>query len=95
MIDLSQLLGVLVVFGSLLGTLIFLKRKGFAVWQGRSPVSSSGGAKRLQVRERVSLTATHSLHLVDADGRSFLIAVGPNSSQCISELTKQPTEVRS
>ena len=91
MIQLSQILGIVIVFGSLLASLVWLRSKGVAAWQSKTSPTSQN--RRLQVRERVSLTATHSLHLIDADGKLLLIAVSPGSCSCISDLTA-PREVR-
>jgi flagellar biosynthetic protein FliO len=67
---------VLVVFGLLGGLLWFAKRRGLAAFR----VTGRGGSgRRLEVLERVPLTAQHALHLVRVADRTVLIATAPSS----------------
>jgi flagellar biogenesis protein FliO len=68
---------VLAVFGLLGGLLWFAKRRGLAAF----PLGSrrSGNERRLEVLERVPLTAQHALHLVRVSDRTVLIATAPTS----------------
>ena len=45
--------------------------------QRRGMATLSGQERRLQVVERVSLTAQHSLHLVRVDGKHLIVSSGP------------------
>jgi flagellar biogenesis protein FliO len=68
---------VLAVFG-LLGVLLwYSKRRGWASF----PVGArrGGNGRRLEVLERVPLTAQHALHLVRVSDRTVLIATAPSS----------------
>jgi flagellar biogenesis protein FliO len=68
---------VLAVFGLLGALLWFSKRRGwaaFSIGQRRS-----GNGRRLEVLERVPLTAQHALHLVRVSDRTVLIATAPSS----------------
>jgi flagellar biosynthetic protein FliO len=74
----EQTLAVFIVLGLLLTSLWLLRRKGFArVKLGFA--SSVGGARRMELVERMPLTPHHSLHLVRVDDRLVLIGVSPQS----------------
>jgi flagellar biogenesis protein FliO len=76
--QLTEQLGmVLAVFALLGGLLWFARRRGMASFPLGSRKSGSG--RRLEVLERVPLTAQHSLHLVRVSGRTVLIATAPSS----------------
>src|SRR5271170_7401292 len=68
---------VLAVFGLLGALLWFSKRRGWAAF----PISArrGGNGRRLEVLERVPLTAQHALHLVRVVDRTVLIATAPSS----------------
>jgi flagellar biogenesis protein FliO len=73
----EQITMILAVF-ALLGVLLwFAKRRGMASF----PVSlrRAGGGRRVEVLERVPLTAQHALHLVRVGDRTVLIATAPSS----------------
>jgi len=67
---------VLLVFALLGGLLWFTKKRGLAAFRvgGRSE-----NGRRLEVLERVPLTAQHALHLVRVADRTILIATAPSS----------------
>lgn len=70
----QPLLAVIGVFLLLGASLWWLRRKGLAQF-------TTGGtrpARRLEVLERLPLTAQHSLHLVRMDQRTILIALSPS-----------------
>jgi flagellar biogenesis protein FliO len=68
---------VLLVFVLLGGLLWFSKRRGLASF----PIGMrrNGNGRRLEVLERVPLTAQHALHLVRVADRTVLIATAPSS----------------
>jgi flagellar biosynthetic protein FliO len=68
---------VLLVFGLLGGLLWFTKKRGLAAFS--LGARRSGNGRRLEVLERVPLTAQHSLHLVRVSDRTVLIATAPSS----------------
>jgi flagellar biosynthetic protein FliO len=68
---------VLLVFALLGGLLWFSKRRGLASFALRG--RRGGGARRLEVLERVPLTPHHALHLVRVADRTVLIATAPSS----------------
>ena len=73
---LQQFLAVFLVLALLLGALWLARRKGVASL--RLPlVRSSGAARNMQVVERVTLSAQHSLHLVSLGGRLIVVGVSP------------------
>ena len=65
----AAILGILVV---LAGTVWALQRRGLATLTLRP-----GTARRMQVLERLPLTAQHALHLVRVDGKVLLVASAP------------------
>lgn len=72
---------------------------GAALWALRRGVGSSGGllgrvslarpakdkTRSLQLLERVVLTPQHSLHLVRADGREWLLATHPQGCTVVND----------
>ena len=70
--------GIVLVMALLGGALMILKRRGIVV-----PRLQSGGVKKLEVMERVSLGPNHALHLVRTGDRCVLIATGPSSCQLL------------
>jgi flagellar biosynthetic protein FliO len=79
----QQAFSVLVVLCLLGGTLWWLRRKGIAALSFRAP----GGAKHrsIQVVERMALTPQHSLHLVQVEGRTMLIAASPGGCTILAD----------
>jgi flagellar biogenesis protein FliO len=78
--DVVQPLAAIVFVMALLGGALLMLRKRGAV-SFRLPGTTGSVPRRLEVVERLSLGAHHSLHLVRADGRVLLIATAPNSCQ--------------
>jgi flagellar biogenesis protein FliO len=68
---------VLLVFALLGGVLWLAKKRGMAAWG--AGVRRGGNGRRLEVLERVPLTAQHALHLVRVSNRTVLIATAPSS----------------
>ena len=74
----EQILAIFIVLGLLISGLWLLRRKGFAsVKLGLA--KGLGGARRMELLERMPLTPQHSLHLVRVEGRLILIGVSPGS----------------
>jgi flagellar biogenesis protein FliO len=72
----QQMLAVLTVMGLLFGSLQWLRRRGLA--HLRTGVGLRKRSRRLELLEKLPLTAQHSLHVVRMDGRSLLIGVSPS-----------------
>ena len=72
---LEQIVMVFMVFALLGGMLWVLRSKGLASF--RFPRKSSGSGKQLELMERLSLTPSHSIHLVRFENRTLLIGVAP------------------
>ncbi len=72
----EQILAALFVLALLVATLWLLRRKGIAT-MNLIP-KRFGTAKRMQIVERVSLTAHHSLHLIRVQNRTILVGVSPS-----------------
>jgi flagellar biogenesis protein FliO len=70
--------GVVLVMSLLGGALLVLKRRGLVV-----PRLQSGGVRKLEIIERVSLGPHHALHLVRTGDRCVLIATSPSSCQLL------------
>jgi len=85
----SQILAVSLVLGLLILSLWFLRRKGLAKFS-----LAAGGRRnapgRIQLVDRKPLTASHSLHLVQVDGRMILIGVSPGSCQALHSFVAEP-----
>lgn len=75
--DLVQQLAMVVLVLALLAGLLWTVR-GRRLASFRLGGRASGSAKRLQVIERLPLTASHSLHLVRMADRVLLIGVAPS-----------------
>ena len=76
--QLTEQLGMVLLVFALLGALLwFAKRRGLASFPLGSRKNGSG--RRLEVLERVPLTAQHALHLVRVSDRTVLIATAPSS----------------
>jgi flagellar biogenesis protein FliO len=72
----QQLLAVLLVMALLFGSLEWLRRRGLSNFGAGLRFRKS--PKRLELLEKLPLTAQHSLHVVRMDGRSLLIGVSPS-----------------
>lgn len=91
----EQILAALFVIGLLLATVWVLRRKGFAA---ANPIWKRGRcSNNMQVIEKLSLTAQHSLHLVRLGDELILIGVSPSSCGQIATVRAgaQQTEMRS
>lgn len=77
---LQQMLAVMAVFGLLGGALWWLRRRGLARFAIGSVKKTSGV---LSQSERLSISATHTLHLVRMADRAILIASWPGGCQAI------------
>lgn len=71
----QQITGVFVVLVLLLGSLWFLRRKGFAQFSVARGNPRPG--RPLEVIDRVTLTPHHSLHLVRMADRVLLVGLSP------------------
>ena len=81
----QQYLAVFLVLALLFGTLWCVRRKGMAAISLRQFRSASGD-RQMQVLERVSLTAQHSLHLVALPGRLLVVSVSPSGCNQVALL---------
>jgi flagellar biogenesis protein FliO len=73
----EQISMVLAVFALLGGLLWFARRRGMATFT--IGARRSANARRMEVVERLPLTAQHALHLVRVSDRTVLIATAPSS----------------
>lgn len=90
---LQQFLAVFLVLGLLVGALWLARRKGFASM--RLPlVRSSASGRNMQVIERVTLSAQHSLHLVSLGGRLIVVGVSPGGVSRVAVLPANAIEER-
>jgi flagellar biogenesis protein FliO len=80
----QPLLAVVLVVALLCGSLYFLRLRGAAAF--RLPRISSGGLRKLEVLERVSLGPHHALHVVRVGDRSIVLATAPSSCQVVCDL---------
>jgi flagellar biosynthetic protein FliO len=83
----EQVSMVLLVFALLGGMLWFLKRRGVAALSFTSRKSRK--TRRLEVLERVPLTAQHALHLVRVSGKTLLIGTAPTSCTLLDTPAQQ------
>lgn len=79
----EQIAMVLLVFAILGGLLWFLKQRGLASLA--LPARRGGSIRRLEVLERVPLTAQHALHLVRISGKVLLIGTSPSGCTRLDE----------
>ncbi len=77
--NLGQLGAVLLVLALLSGAVYGLKKKGLTGIVRNLPLPS--GPKRLQVLERVALTAQHTLCLVRVGDRELIVTTAPGNCQ--------------
>ena len=86
-----QISGALLVLGLLAGTLLVLQRQGRASFHGFRP-NRAAGPKRLEVIERVPLSAQHSLQLVRCDNRTLLLSLHPGGCNLLLTTDQKQTE---
>lgn len=77
---LQQMLAVLAVFGFLGGSLWWLRRRGLARFSMGADRKRTGVLTQV---ERLSLSPTHTLHLVRMADRGILVASWPGGCQAI------------
>ncbi len=90
---LQQILAALLVLALLMATLWLLRRKGLASVHMTLP-KRSGAARQIDVIERMSLTAHHSLHLVRVHDRTILIGVSPSGCRRIASFRDSAGDAR-
>jgi flagellar biogenesis protein FliO len=75
----NQLAAVTVVLGSLLGLLVWLRKRGYVATR---LTGSLGGAraKELQVVDRVVVSPQHTLVLLEVQGTRMLVCLSPGGS---------------
>ncbi|HYP14162.1 MAG TPA: flagellar biosynthetic protein FliO [Bryobacteraceae bacterium] len=79
--DWTQLAAVLFVLGSLAALLWWLRAKGGASSVlAKMPGASGNRPRELRVLERVSITAQHSLILIEISGERMLVSFSPGHS---------------
>ena len=84
----QQMLAVLFVMGLLLVALQWLRRRGLA--HIRTGLGLRRSPRRLELLEKLPLTAQHSLHVVRMDGRSLLIGVSPSGCALLESVNTEP-----
>ena len=89
--SLQQPLSVLLVLGLLGGTLWWLRTRGMAQFGRRG---QGGRTKRLRSLERLSLTPQHSLHIVEVEGKTVLIATSPGGCSILEGGSGARTEAQ-
>lgn len=89
----EQILAALFVLALLAGTLWLLRRKGVASLNLTLP-KRFGGAKQMDLIERISLSAHHSLHLVRVRNRTILISVSPSGCNRIASFRDSPVPAK-
>jgi len=88
---LQQFLAVFLVLALLIAALWLMRRKGFA--SVRFPlVRSAGASRKMQVVERVTLSAQHSLHLVSLGGQLIVVGVSPGGCNRIAVVPAEAIE---
>lgn len=87
MSDIQNSLGVLATLAVLGVTLWWLRRKGAA--QFAFGLAQGQRAKRMKAVERLSLTPQHSLHLVEVEGRTLLVAAGPGGCSILESVASE------
>ncbi|HZQ54360.1 MAG TPA: flagellar biosynthetic protein FliO [Bryobacteraceae bacterium] len=84
----QQLLAIFLVLALLVTTLWLLRRKGLASLNLSLP-RRSAGPKEMELIERLTLTAHHSLHLVRVKDRVLLIGLSPSGCNTLTEVQTQ------
>ena len=85
MIGIEQIGPVIVVFALLGAILWWLRRRGLAHIAFPGVRAPRGGARQLELIERLPLTPQHSLHMVRAGGRTLLIGVAPTGCNVLAD----------
>lgn len=79
----QKIAAVFLVLGLLAAFLAVLRRKNQGIW--KMPFRTAAAkTRRVEVLERVPLTAHHSLHLVRIEDRVLLIGVSPSGCNRIA-----------
>jgi flagellar biosynthetic protein FliO len=84
---LQQLLAIFLVLALLVTTLWLLRRKGLANLNLSLP-RRSAGPKEMELVERITLSAHHSLHLVRVKDRILLIGLSPSGCTTLESFTQ-------
>jgi flagellar biogenesis protein FliO len=79
---LQQILAVFLVLGLLAVSLAMLKKRGIAKFNVSLPRRTTG-SRQMEVVDRITLTAHHSLHLVRVRDRVILIGVSPSGCNTV------------
>ena len=79
---LQQVLAVFIVLALLVVTLWALRKKGVASFNLMLP-RRAAASKQMQLIDRLTLTAHHSLHLVRVRDRMILIGVSPSGCNSV------------
>jgi flagellar biogenesis protein FliO len=87
----QQMLAMCLVLGLLGGGLWWLRRKGFARFS--TPVFGKS-ERKMQLLERLSLAPGHTLHLVQVEGRTLLVASSPGGCALLDAAPRGPEPVR-
>ena len=81
---LSQMFSVLLVF-ALLGAALWGLRRGRGLSWASVAGRRGGNAKALEALEKVVLTPQHSVHLIRANGREWVVATHPQGCTVLRE----------
>lgn len=80
--DLLQgLTASLLVIVALVGSLAYLRRRGFAQFE-----MPRRGVRRLEALERLTLTPQHALHLVRVEDKILIVASAPGGCQVLGPI---------
>lgn len=85
----QQLLAIFLVLALLVTTLWLLRRKGLASVNLSLPKKRGAGPKEMELIERITLSAHHSLHLVRVKDRVILIGLSPSGCNTLTEVQSQ------
>lgn len=80
---LQQILGVVTVLGLLAASLWWLRRRGIAGIRGFSTRRPPG---MLQAVDRLTLSATHTLHVVRFQDRAIVFAIWPTGCKVVDSV---------
>jgi flagellar biogenesis protein FliO len=80
----EQILYVVLVFGLLLAVLAVMKRFSVVSWPAGRNTNSP---RRMELVERINLTAQHSIHLIRIDGRLLFVGVSPSGCHLLESST--------
>ncbi|MCC7176130.1 MAG: flagellar biosynthetic protein FliO [Bryobacterales bacterium] len=85
-----QLLTAGAVIGLLAAALAWLRKRGLA--RAGSHPGGAARRRRLEVLDRVALTAQHSLHLIRVDGQVILVGRSPGGLARLGGAVERPGE---